>query len=191
MTILGYLVYKVSKMYSKNWSELSIKLNPAVLETIKELNYEFMTPVQVCFISGILACQLKTLFQATCIPLFQRSKDVAAEAVTGSGKTLAFLIPALELMLKRDKTWGKHEIGAVVISPTRELAQQTSDVLSHFLERLKFTQLLLVGGTSVENDVKKFITDGANIIIATPGRFEDLLLNQKSINLAGALKCLV
>lgn len=94
-------------------------------------------------------------------------------------------------MLKRETPWGKHEIGAVVISPTRELAQQTSDVLNHFLKRIKFTQLLLVGGTLVENDVKKFNSSGANIIIATPGRFEDLLLNQKSINLAGALKSLV
>lgn len=130
-------------------------------------------------------------FQATCIPLFQRSKDVAAEAVTGSGKTLAFLIPALELMLKRERPWGRNEVGAVIISPTRELAQQISDVLACFLKRIKYTQLLLVGGTPVESDLKKFNSDGANIIIATPGRFEDLLINQKSINLPGALKSLV
>lgn len=116
---------------------------------------------------------------------------MAAEAVTGSGKTLAFLIPALELMLKNVRTWKKNEIGAVVISPTRELAQQTSDVLKHFLSRLDITQILLVGGTSVENDINTFNTTGANIIIATPGRLEDLLIHQKGVNMLGALKSLV
>lgn len=79
------------------------------------------------------------------------NKDVAAEAVTGSGKTLAFLIPLLELILRRESNcmWKKNEVAAIIISPTRELAEQTSNVLEHFLkhENLnKFTQRLLVGG---------------------------------------------
>lgn len=90
-------------------------------------------------------------FQAACIPLLSGNKDVAAEAVTGSGKTLAFLIPLLELILKREANnqWKKNEVGAIIISPTRELAEQTSSVLEHFLkhEKLnKFKQRLLVGG---------------------------------------------
>jgi ATP-dependent RNA helicase DDX55/SPB4 len=47
-----------------------------------------------------------------------KNKDVAAEAITGSGKTLAFVIPILE-MLEKKKTISKHEIGAVIITPTR------------------------------------------------------------------------
>ena len=48
--------------------------------------------------------------QAACIPLFMSNKDVAAEAVTGSGKTLAFLIPILEILLKREEPLKKKEV---------------------------------------------------------------------------------
>lgn len=118
------------------------------------------------------------------------------EAVTGSGKTLAFLIPMLELLLKRhqDNPWRKTEVGSIVISPTRELATQTSDVLGKFLEQsgLRFlTQKLLVGGTSVEDDVKSIETNGAHILICTPGRLLDLLERNDNLKLAGRVKSLV
>lgn len=115
---------------------------------------------------------------------------MAAEAVTGSGKTLAFLIPALEIMLRREAKWKLNEVGAVIISPTRELATQTSEVLSHFLKHLDFSQLLLVGGNPIECDIQQYRLNGGHIIIATPGRFEDLLIRQ-NINLPSAVKSLV
>lgn len=84
-------------------------------------------------------------FQKTVIPLLLKSKDVAVEAVTGSGKTVAFLLPVLEI-LHRKKSWKSHEvctvylvvltmlsadqIGALIISPTYELALQLYEVLS-------------------------------------------------------------
>ena len=55
---------------------------------------------------------------------------MCAEAVTGSGKTLAFLIPILEILLARNTPLNKHEIGALIISPTRELASQIDEVLT-------------------------------------------------------------
>lgn len=123
-------------------------------------------------------------------------KDVAAEAVTGSGKTLAFIIPMLELLLKRhqDDSWRKTEVGSIVISPTRELATQTSEVLDKFLSQkgMDFlTQKLLVGGTSVEDDVKSIETNGAHILICTPGRLLDLLERNDNLKLAGRVKSLV
>ena len=123
-------------------------------------------------------------------------KDVAVEAVTGSGKTLAFLVPMVELLLKRhqDNPWRKTEVGSIVISPTRELATQTSHVLEQFLEHPGFeflTQKLLVGGTSVEEDVKSIESNGANILICTPGRLLDLLERNDSLKLAGRIKSLV
>lgn len=123
-------------------------------------------------------------------------KDVAVEAVTGSGKTLAFLIPMLELLIKRhqENPWRKTEIGSVVISPTRELALQTSEVLEQFLRQkgLDFlTQKVLVGGTSVEDDVKSIESNGAHILICTPGRLLDLLERNDSLKLAGRVKSLV
>lgn len=118
------------------------------------------------------------------------------EAVTGSGKTLAFLIPMLELLIKRhqESAWKKTEVGAIVISPTRELATQTSEVLDQFLKQPSlnvFTQKLLVGGTSVEDDVKSIETQGANILLCTPGRLLDLLERSDNLKLAGRIKSLV
>ena len=123
-------------------------------------------------------------------------KDVAVEAVTGSGKTLAFLIPMLELLLKRhrENPWRKTEVGSIVISPTRELATQTSMFLDQFLKQEGFefiTQKLLVGGTSVDDDVKSLETNGANILICTPGRLLDLLERNDNLKLAGRVKSLV
>ncbi|KAK9746639.1 DEAD/DEAH box helicase [Popillia japonica] len=116
-------------------------------------------------------------------------KDVAAQAVTGSGKTLAFLIPLLEILLRRSRTqaWDKQEVGAIVISPTRELALQTYDVLKQLL-KYGLRQILFVGGNNVEEDVNNFMKNGGNILICTPGRLEDLLCRKQEINLPLAVK---
>lgn len=123
-----------------------------------------------------------------------QKKDVCAEAVTGSGKTLAFIIPILEILLARSTPLKKHEIGALIISPTRELASQIDEVLTKFLINLpQFTHLQMIGGAhTVVQDIRDFTSHGAHIIITTPGRFMDLLIRQGDhINLAGGLKSLV
>lgn len=138
-------------------------LSPSTLATLSRLKFTTMTPVQ-----------------AATIPLFLARKDVAAEAVTGSGKTLAFLIPVLETLLKLPGGLKRHEVGALVISPTRELAYQISEVLAEFLTDLegRFSQLLLIGGNKVDKDLARFEEVGGNIIIGTPGRLEDQLLGK-------------
>lgn len=71
------------------------------------------------------------------------------------------------------------------------MATQISQVLAKFLEKLTvFKQVLLVGGSTVKDDVER-LRKGCNIIIATPGRLEDILTNCKEINLVGAVKSLV
>ncbi|RZF43032.1 hypothetical protein LSTR_LSTR001210 [Laodelphax striatellus] len=157
-----------------SWNDITPKLTTATLKAVEDLGFSSMTPVQ-----------------ASCIPLFLKNKDVAAEAVTGSGKTLAFLIPLLEIMKRRSDPWKKHEIGGIIISPTRELALQTNGVLDHFLSQgeVNFVSLFAVGGNSVLKDVDSFKKNGANIIIATPGRLEDLLTHS-DINLPLAVKSL-
>uniref|UniRef100_A0AAG5D3U0 ATP-dependent RNA helicase n=1 Tax=Anopheles atroparvus TaxID=41427 RepID=A0AAG5D3U0_ANOAO len=163
---------------ASKWTSLSTPLSAPVLEVIDGLGFNKMTPVQ-----------------AATIPLLLSYKDVAAEAVTGSGKTLAFLVPLLELLLRRKKSdpWKKHEIGAVIISPTRELATQIHDVLSEFLsheELCCFRQKMLIGGSSVEDDVLSIVKEGANIIVATPGRLQDLFERKGDLNLAAKVKSL-
>ncbi|XP_020293253.1 probable ATP-dependent RNA helicase DDX55 homolog [Pseudomyrmex gracilis] len=163
-------------MKTRKWEELkelNIWLSNPVLKTLKQLEFFEMTPVQ-----------------EACIPLLLSGKDVAVEAVTGSGKTLAFLIPLLEMLQKRPEKWKPMEVGAIIISPTRELATQISEVLGQFLKLIpSLKEVLLVGGTTPEEDVKK-LTKGMNIIVATPGRLEDILSNCKTINLSLCVKSL-
>uniref|UniRef100_A0A8D9BGP9 ATP-dependent RNA helicase n=2 Tax=Cacopsylla melanoneura TaxID=428564 RepID=A0A8D9BGP9_9HEMI len=161
-----------------NWDNLKVKMSDPVRTTVREMKFEAMTPVQ-----------------AACIPLLLSNKDIAAEAVTGSGKTCAFLIPMIELILKRhkEKPLQKHEILGLVISPTRELATQTSEIVDKFCANIPHVnQLLIVGGNSVNQDIAKLYKQGGHIIVATPGRLEDLLTRQKisDYNIHLALKSL-
>ena len=113
------------------------------------------------------------------IPIFTKQhKDVVVEAITGSGKTLAFVIPILEILLKA-KPLKKHEIGALIISPTRELSLQIFSVVEAFLKKITtLTAILFVGGNSVNEDLTRFETHGGNIVVATAGRLEDLFTRQ-------------
>lgn len=160
-------------MKTQKWKELDVQLSNPVLKTLKQLKFLDMTPVQ-----------------AACIPLLLKGKDVAAEAVTGSGKTLAFLVPLLEILQKRPEKWKSMEIGAIIISPTRELATQISEILERFLEKIpSLKQVLLVGGVTVKEDAEN-LKRGVNIIVATPGRLEDILSNCSFINLNLCIKSL-
>ena len=57
--------------------------------------------------------------QAATIPLFLTNKDVCVEAVTGSGKTLSFVVPAIEMILRREVELKRNQIGAIILTPTR------------------------------------------------------------------------
>ncbi|KAG8039021.1 hypothetical protein G9C98_003328 [Cotesia typhae] len=157
----------------QKWRDLNITLSSTILKTLKQLGFKHPTPIQ-----------------SACIPILLNGKDVAAEAVTGSGKTLSFLIPLLEILQKRNEEWKTTEIGGIIISPTRELATQISEVLDKFLINIpKLKQILLVGGTTVKEDAIK-LKKGAHIIIATPGRLEDIFSNCKDVDLGKAVKSL-
>lgn len=83
------------------------------------------------------------------------------------------------------------ETGAIIISPTRELATQISEILEKFLEKIpSLKQVLLVGGVTVKEDAEN-LKRGVNIIVATPGRLEDILSNCSFINLSLCIKSLV
>eukprot|EP00158_Paraphelidium_tribonemae_P007324 Partr_v1_DN28201_c1_g1_i2_m76226 putative ATP-binding RNA helicase involved in the biogenesis of 60S ribosomal subunits. Required for the normal formation of 18S rRNA through the processing of pre-rRNAs at sites A0, A1 and A2, and the normal formation of 25S and 5.8S rRNAs through the processing of pre-rRNAs at sites C1 and C2 (By similarity) len=145
-----------------SWESLTPALRNSTLTTLSRLEFSSMTPVQ-----------------SATVPLFLSNKDVVVEAVTGSGKTLAYLLPIIEILLKRTDPLKAHEIGAIVISPTRELSRQISSVLASFLADIedsrKLRQLLVTGGSNPEEDIKAYRESGANIIIATPGKLESLI----------------
>lgn len=119
-----------------------------------------------------------TPVQAACIPLFRQNKDVAVEAVTGSGKTMAFVIPIVERLLHRNEPLTKQEVGAIVIAPTRELAEQIFGVLNQVLAAVdgQLSALLLIGGSrGVADDLERWGKTGGHIVVATPGRLLDVL----------------
>lgn len=115
--------------------------------------------------------KIPTPIQRKTIPLIMDGKDVVGMARTGSGKTGAFLIPMLEKL----NVHSSGGVRAVILSPTRELALQTSK-FTHELG--KFSDLkatLIVGGDSIENQFAA-LHKNPDIIIATPGRFLHLLV---------------
>jgi ATP-dependent RNA helicase DDX55/SPB4 len=139
---------------SRAWSDAA--LSAPILETVAALKFAQMTPVQ-----------------AATLPAFMAHKDVLVQACTGSGKTLAFIIPALEICMRRDVPLTKHQVGVLMISPTRELALQIHAVAQQFVSRIDSLRLMLfIGGTSVEDGEDEFKRLGANIIVGTPGRLE-------------------
>uniref|UniRef100_A0A8C4M0E7 ATP-dependent RNA helicase n=1 Tax=Equus asinus TaxID=9793 RepID=A0A8C4M0E7_EQUAS len=158
-----------------SWESLPVPLHPGVLGVLQELGFPYMTPVQ-----------------SATIPLFLKNKDVAAEAVTGSGKTLAFVIPILEILLRREEKLKKSQVGAIIITPTRELAIQIDEVLSHFTQPFpQFSQILWIGGRNPGEDVARFKEQGGNIIVATPGRLEDMFRRKaEGLDLASCVRAL-
>ncbi|KAL3466184.1 P-loop containing nucleoside triphosphate hydrolase protein [Aspergillus heterothallicus] len=170
---------------ARAWEGVSPALSEWVLDAVSSMGFTRMTPVQ-----------------ASAIPLFMAHKDVVVEAVTGSGKTLSFLIPVIEKLLRLEEPLKKHHVGAIIVSPTRELATQIYNVLLSLLAfhppsaavikpsesdedapRVKHSssvlrvvpQLLLGGSTSPAEDLSSFLKRSPNLLVATPGRLLELL----------------
>lgn len=147
----------------ERWEDIGLGFH--CLDVVRRLGFDKMTPVQI----------------AT-IPLFLKNKDVAVEAVTGSGKTLAFVIPIIEMMLNLKVELKKHDVFAIIISPTRELASQISGVVDKFLvdNASHFTHMLFIGGTGdISRDTERYDELGAHIVVGTPGRLNSVFENSK------------
>lgn len=108
-----------------------------------------------------------TEIQKASIPLALQDKDILGAAQTGSGKTLAFLIPILERLYREQ--WTRIDgVGALVITPTRELAYQIFETLRKIGKYHDFSAGLIIGGKDLKFERKRM--DQCNIIICTPGR---------------------
>ena len=126
------------------------KILPEVRENLKKMGIKTPMPVQ-----------------QQAIPALLKGRDVLARAQTGTGKTLAFLIP---LAQKLDPA--KSYVQALVITPTRELAQQTNEVMKQVLEGLEIKTLAVIGGRDFETQKNK-LAGKAQVLIGTPGRLLD------------------
>lgn len=114
--------------------------------------------------------------QKEAIPLALNFHDIVAQAHTGTGKTAAFGLPLINLM--QDKT----SVQMLVVTPTRELCMQVSDELYKLGKYDGVKTVSIYGGQSYQRQINQ-IQNGANIVVATPGRLLDLLKSERiSIN---------
>jgi ATP-dependent RNA helicase DDX10/DBP4 len=119
--------------------------------------------------SGLSASHFKTLtdIQARAIPNALKGRDILGAAKTGSGKTLAFLVPVLENLYR--KQWSEYDgLGALILSPTRELAIQIFEVLRKIGRYHTFSAGLVIGGKSLQEEQERL--GRMNILVCTPGR---------------------
>ncbi len=133
-------------------------------------------------VQGILATgyTAPTEIQARAIPFAVAGKDIIGCAQTGTGKTAAFTLPILNRLA--EKTEKTHHIKALVLTPTRELAQQIEDSVKQYGRFLSLRSLTVVGGMNIQNQLKH-LQRGVDILIATPGRLIDHL-DRRSVNLS-------
>ena len=142
----------------RGFSELG--LSEKVLQAVADLGYESPTPVQRQAIPEVLA-----------------GRDLLAAAQTGTGKTAAFLLPAMSTLGHHGRGKGKYVRrgpGMLVVTPTRELAQQIEDVCRTIEARTGHDSVTVVGGVGYEPQ-KRALERGCDVLVATPGRLVDLI----------------
>lgn len=114
-----------------------------------------------------------TPIQTETIPVAMLGKDILASSQTGSGKTMAFLLPIMQRLL-RQKAFSKRDPRALILAPTRELANQVYQDFKKLTGGSRLNASLIVGGESF-NDQAKVLKKEPDLIIATPGRMADHL----------------
>ena len=143
----------------------NLNLSKQLQNTLQQNSYKKPTPIQT-----------------QVIPLVLDKQDIMAQAQTGSGKSASFVLPILEL-LSQTPTEGKQKIKVLVLTPTRELTQQVADTFTLFGKALspKPKVVALIGGEGIGEQIYT-IQKGCNIVVATSGRFLDVLSkNQMSL----------
>ncbi len=143
-----------------------LQLSAPILQALQDNSYAKQTPIQ-----------------EKVIPLVLEKHDIMAKAQTGSGKSASFVLPILELWSK-NLTEGKSKIKVLVLTPTRELTLQVAEYFSTFGAHLprKPKVVSVIGGESI-GDQLFAIQKGCDILVATSGRFLDVL-RKKQMNLS-------
>ncbi|KFG72440.1 DEAD/DEAH box helicase [Streptomyces mutabilis] len=129
-------------------------------------------PVEVVRTLSGLGVREPFPIQAATLPDALRGSDVLGRGRTGSGKTLAFGLPLLTRTAGR-RAEPKQPL-ALILVPTRELAQQVTEALEPYAEALRLRMTTVVGGTSIGRQITA-LREGAEVVVATPGRLHDLI----------------
>lgn len=112
-----------------------------------------------------------TPIQQQAVPLIMDAKDILASAPTGTGKTLAFVLPALQHILDKQESSSAPRV--VILSPTRELARQTLQVIQQMTEFTEIRSDIIVGGVPYGMQ-EKLLSEPLDILVATPGRLIEM-----------------
>lgn len=114
-----------------------------------------------------------TPIQREAIPAMLTGQDLIGLAQTGTGKTAAYLLPLLHRLLDRKKAKDVRSTSTLVLAPTRELAYQIAESVKTLSSSLKLRYLVICGGERYDHQIRS-LKKGVDMIIATPGRLEDL-----------------
>jgi len=136
-----------------SWDDEHLNLSRNVLRGIYAYGFEKPSPIQSRAIMPIL-----------------KGRDIIAQAQSGTGKSGTFVISSLELI---DETVNETQV--IVMSPTRELARQSLNVIRGIGTMTKIRSQLLIGGTPTEIDIDQLINNIPHIISGTPGRIFDMM----------------
>ena len=133
-------------------------------------------PLSAVLQQKLAAAQFVTLtpIQAGAITPALEGKDVIGTAQTGTGKTLAFQIPMIEMLQRETSREALHQTRALILLPTRELAMQVHEQYQQLRSKGTPKAALVIGGVSEKSQIQG-LRAGAGLIIATPGRLQDLL----------------
>ena len=141
-----------------------LHLSDPILRSLKDQNYKKPTPIQ-----------------AEVIPAVLNNSDIMAAAQTGTGKTAAFVLPILSKLSNPKYKYKGHQLRALIVTPTRELAAQVRESVNTYSKYLSIRSTAVYGGARIHNQRLK-LRKGIDVLVATPGRLLDLH-NQKSVNL--------
>jgi superfamily II DNA/RNA helicase len=143
-------------------------LDPLLLAAITEMGYATPTPIQ-----------------AKAIPVVLKGRDVMGAAQTGTGKTAGFGLPMLQRLLPQANTSmspARHPVRGLVLTPTRELAEQVADHIRRFASKTALRVAVVYGGVDMDPQTQA-LRGGVEVVIATPGRLLDHL-QQKNTHLS-------
>ena len=141
-----------------------LNLSDPILRSLKDQKYKKPTPIQ-----------------AEVIPAVLNNSDIMAAAQTGTGKTAAFVLPILSKLSNSKYKYKGHQLRALIVTPTRELAAQVRESVNTYSKYLSIRSTAVYGGARIHNQRLK-LRKGIDVLVATPGRLLDLH-NQKSVNL--------
>jgi len=140
-------------------------LDPRIVAAVKAMGYTTPTPIQ-----------------SKAIPIVMQGKDVMGAAQTGTGKTAGFALPIIQRLLPQasmSMSPARHPVRALVLTPTRELAEQVADNVKRYIAGTPLRCAVIYGGIDMDPQTQALRT-GVELVVATPGRLLDHLQSKNT-----------